>query len=135
MAGVLVRGRTGERPSDAIGMEGMRVLIAYEYTYRCYADALQATIQGLRPGVEVLLVRAEELGDEVARLEPHLVVCDRPNNIDPNSRAAWARLSDDPDVPSEFFLGGRRRLENPGFKELMGFVDEAMELILSGQQL
>ena len=113
----------------------MRVLIAYEYTYRCYADALQATIQGLRPGVEVLLVRAEELGDEVARLEPHLVVCDRPNNIDPNSRAAWARLSDDPDLPSEFFLGGRRRLENPGFKELMGFVDEAMELILSGQQL
>ena len=50
-----------------------------------------------------------------------------------SSRAAWARLSDDPDVPSEFFLGGRRRLENPGFKELMGFVDEAGELLLSGQ--
>jgi hypothetical protein len=117
-------------------MEGMRVLIAYEDSYRSYADALQGTIQRLRPGTEVSLVRAEELGDEVARLEPHLVVCDRPNDIDPGSKAAWARLSDDPDVPSEFCLGGRRRrLENPGFRDLMAFVDEAGGLVLSGRQL
>jgi hypothetical protein len=59
-----------------------------------------------------------------------MVVCNRPNEVDPGGRAAWARLSDDPDEPSEFCVGGRRRrLENPDFRELLGMFDEAEALV------
>jgi hypothetical protein len=45
-------------------------------------------------------------------------------------------LSEEPDARSEFCVGGeKRRLENPDFKELLAFVNEAEELFLSGQEL
>jgi hypothetical protein len=117
-------------------MGEMRVLIGYEDSHRSYGETTADAIRWLRPGIEVSLVQAEEIGDEVARLDPHLVVCNRPNEVDPGGRAAWARLSDEPDEPSEFCLGGRRRtLENPGFKELLAIVDEAEELVLGGREL
>jgi hypothetical protein len=114
----------------------MRVLIGYEGTHRSYGETAAGAIRWLRPGVDVSLVHAEEIGAEVDRLDPHLVVCNRPNTVDPGGRTAWARLSDEPDVPSEFCIGGRRRrLENPGFKELLEIVDEAEELVHSGAKL
>jgi hypothetical protein len=65
-----------------------------------------------------------------------MVVCNGPNAVDPGGRAAWARLSTEPDEPSEFCVGGRRRrLENPDFEKLSAFVDEAGELVRSGQEL
>jgi hypothetical protein len=114
----------------------MRMLIGYEDSHRSYGETTAGAIRWLRPGIEVSIVRAEDLGDEVARLDPHLVVCNRPNEVDPGGRVAWARLSDEPDGPSEFCVGGRRReLKNPGFGELLAIVDEAKELVLGGQEL
>ena len=111
-----------------------RVLIAYEESHRSYGETMMAAIRGLRPGVEVAVVQVRELEAELGRFDPHLVVCNRPNTVDPGGRAAWARLSDEPDEPSEFCLGGRRRgLENPGFEELLAFVDETEELVRSGR--
>jgi hypothetical protein len=87
-------------------------------------------------GIEVSLVQAEELGDKIVRLDPHLVVCNRPNEVDPGGRAAWARLSDEPEGPSEFCVGGRRReLKTPGFGELLAIVDEAEERVRGGRDL
>ena len=112
----------------------MRLLIAFEESHRSYGETLEGAIRGLRPGAEVALVRAEDLAAEVARFDPHMVVCNRPNDVDPGGRAAWARLSDDPEEPSEFCVGGRRkRLENPGFGELLGAFDEAEELVRNGR--
>jgi hypothetical protein len=114
----------------------MRVLIAYEGSHRCYGEALGQALRELRPGAAVSVVRAEDLGAEVARFDPHVVMCDRPNGVDPGGRAAWAWLSDEPGEPSEFCVGGeKRRLENPDFKELLAFVDEAEELVLGGREL
>ena len=111
----------------------MRVLIAYGDSHRSYGETLETALRGMRPGVEVSLVRAEELGDEVARLDPHLVVSDRPNGVDPGGRAAWARIPADPEEPSEFCVGGRRRpLMNPGLEELLALVDGAEQLLRDG---
>jgi hypothetical protein len=68
-------------------MKGIRVLIAREDSHRSYGDALQGTIQGLRPVAEVSPVRVEEPGYEVACLESHLVACGRPNDVGSGNRA------------------------------------------------
>jgi hypothetical protein len=63
------------------------------------------------------------------------LVCNRRNGVDPGGRAAWARLSDDPDKPSEFCVGGRlRRLQNPDFRELLRTFDETEELVRDGHE-
>lgn len=117
-------------------MGGMRVLVCYEESHRSYGETTALALRWLRPGAEVSVARAENLAEEVARLHPHLVVCNRANEVDAGSRAAWARVSTEPDEPSEFCVGGRRRsLKNPGFKEVLGFFDEAEELVLGGQKV
>jgi hypothetical protein len=114
----------------------LRVLIAYEDSHRAYGETMATAIRELRPSAEVLVVRARELGGGVDRFDPHLVICNRPNTVDPGGRAAWARLSDDPDEPSEFCLGGRRRgSENPGLEDVLAVVDEAEELVRRGSGL
>ena len=108
----------------------MRVLISYEDSHRAYGEALERTIRGLRPSVEVSLVQARELRGEVGRLDPHLVVSGKPNTVDPGGRAAWVTLSEEPEEPSEVCLGGRRRgMENPRMEELLAVLDETEELM------
>ena len=114
----------------------MRVLISYEDSHRAYGEALERTIRGLRPSVEVSLVQARELGGEVGRLDPHLVVSGKPNTVDPEGRAAWVTLSEEPEEPSEVCLGGRRMgMENPGMEELLAVLDETEELMRAGGNL
>ena len=114
----------------------MRVLIAYVDGYRSYGEALERAIRGLRPSVEVSLVQARELGGEVGRLDPHLVVSGKPNTVDPGGRAAWMTLSEEPEEPSEVCVGGRRRgMENPGMEELLAVLDETEELMRADGEL
>ena len=112
----------------------MRVLIAFEDSYRSYGQTAAGAIRWLRPGTEVSLVRAGDLGEALGSLDPHMVVCNRPNEAQPGGRAAWARLSDDPEEPSEFCVGGHSRwLTNPDFRELLRTFDEAEELVRDGR--
>ena len=116
-------------PSDGATV---RVLVVYEDSYRSYGETMAGTVRGLKPGAEVSLIQARELGTEVVRFDPHLVVCNRPNTVDPGGRAAWVRLSDDPDEPSEFCLGGRRwGAQNPGLEEV-AILDRAEGLLRDG---
>jgi len=87
----------------------MRILIAYENSHRSYGEALAGAVQGMRPHAEISLVQARELGAELGRLDPHLVVSGKPNTVDPGGRAVWLTLSEEPDDPSEVCVGGRRR--------------------------
>ena len=111
----------------------MRVLVVYEDSYRSYGETMAGTIRGLKPGAEVSLVQARELASEVVGFDPHLVVCNRPNAVDPGGRVAWVQLSDDPEEASEFCLAGRRwGAQNPGLEEVLAILDGTEELLREG---
>jgi len=59
-----------------------------------------------------------------------------PNTVDPGGRAAWYRLSPEPDEPSEACLGGRhwQRL-NPPLEEQLSFIDEVEGLVRRGREV
>ncbi len=108
-------------PSDEATV---RVLVVYEDSYRSYGETMAEAVRSLKPGAEVSPVQARELASEVDRFDPHLVVCNRPNAVDPGGRVAWVQLSDDPDEPSEFCLAGRRwGARNPGLGEVLALLD------------
>ena len=117
-------------------MGQMRVLIAYEESHRAYGDAMENVIKTLRPHVEVVLADMGELEAEVERLDPHLVVSSRPNTVDPGGRAAWYKISHEPDEESDSCLDGRHSgLDNPGLEELLTIIDQTEELVRSGHDL
>ena len=114
----------------------MRILICYAESYRVYGDALERAIRGLRPDAEVASCQLAEIGEQVESFDPHLVVSSGPNTVDPGGRAAWYRLSPEPDEPSEACLNGRRsHRPNPPLEDLLSFVDEVEALVCSGREL
>src|SRR5215208_4778137 len=115
----------------------MRVLIVYEDSHRSYGEAMVGAVRARRPGLEeVALAHLRELEAALERVDPHLVVCGRPNTFVPGGRAAWVLLSDDPDEPSEVCINGRhRRLENPGLEEMLGIIDETEQMVRTGREL
>ena len=114
----------------------MRILISYEEAYRVYADALERALGGLRPEAEVAVCRLAEIDDQLESFDPNLVVSSRPNTVDPGGRAAWYRLSPEPDEPSEACLGGKRkRRHNPPLEELLSFIDDVEALVRSGREV
>jgi hypothetical protein len=112
----------------------MRILIAYEETHRLYGYALERAIKIHRPHLEVELAdEPEALEAEVKRLDPHLVISNRPNTVDPGSRSAWLRLSHEPDEESDICLDGEiAGSVNPGMEDLLRAIDETEELVRSG---
>jgi hypothetical protein len=114
----------------------MRVLISYEQSYHVYSDALERVIRGLHPEAEVADCTLAEIGEQLESFDPHMVVSSGPNTVDPGGRAAWYRLSPEPDEASEASLGGRlwRRL-NPPLEELLWFIDEVEALVRSGREV
>jgi hypothetical protein len=114
----------------------MRILISYEESYRAYSDALGRAIGGLHPDAEVAACRLAEIGKRLESFDPHLVVSSGPNTVYRGGRAAWYRLSAEPDEPSEACLGGRRwRRLNPHLEDLLSFIDEVEALVGSGREL
>ena len=107
-----------------------RVLVSFEDEYRSYRDAIASAIQAYRPRVQVLSSRLGTLRNEVVRFDPHLVVCSRPNTVDPHGRPAWFELPPDPDRLAEICLDGRRsEVANPALEELLRVVDETERLV------
>jgi len=114
----------------------MRILISYEQSYHVYSGVLERAIRGLHPGAEVVACRLAEIGEQLESFDPHLVVSSGPNTVDPGGRAAWYRLSPEPDEPSEACLGGRRwRMLNPPLEEQLSFIDEVEAFVGSGREL
>ena len=122
--------------SEDVTTTTMRVLVVYEDSYRSYAETMVGAIRGHRPHLQAEIVQARGLEAQVGRFDPHLVICTRPNTVDPGGRVAWVRLSDDPDEPSEFCLGGQRwEAENPGVEEVLEIIGETERLLREGQDL
>ncbi len=116
-------------------MDDLRVLIAYEANFRAYGDSLERSIRGLRPRVQTAVADLEVLGAAVEGIDPHLVVSNLPNTVDPGGRAAWYKLSHEPEDPSEICLDARRSVsENPDLGELLAIIDGVEELLRSGRK-
>ena len=79
-------------------------------------------------------VGLEALQTEVARLDPHLLIC---SSLDPifeqeGKLLAWVELSLDPHLSSKFCVSGRRwESLNPSLEELLDVVEEVERLLLS----
>jgi len=91
---------------------------------------IAAAIRVLRPHAEVESTTLEALGEAVERFDPELVICSRPNTVDPGGRIAWVELSIDPTRPSKVCVGGRySESTNPTVEVLLAVIDEVEELI------
>lgn len=107
-----------------------RVLIAFEDEYHSYRSAIASAIRAHRPRVEVAVAGLVVLENEIARFDPHLVICSRPNTVDPNGRPAWVTLPHDPEQSAEICLNGRRsETANPALEELHRVLDETERLL------
>jgi F420-dependent methylenetetrahydromethanopterin dehydrogenase len=105
-----------------------RVLVAFEDEYRAYREVIAAAIRVLRSGARVESTNLEALAQEVERTDPHVVICTRPNTVDPGRRPAWVVLPTDPTQPARICIGGRySERANPTIEVLLGIVDEVEE--------
>ncbi len=117
-------------------MDELRVLICYEPGFRAYGEALERAEKGLRPHVRLAVTDSGVLEAAVDAFDPQLVVSDRPNTVDPGGRAAWYRLSHEPETASEVCLDAWCSVsENPGLEELLTVIDGVEELVRSGREL
>jgi hypothetical protein len=104
----------------------MRILAAFMQEHRLYAHTIANVIQQLRPHVEISVVEPGALETELTRLEPHLVISDRPKNaVDPGGRSAWLEIPTEPTRSAKLYLNRVYWEEaNPGKAELLWAVDE-----------
>ena len=91
---------------------------------------IAASIRILRPHTEVETTPLDALGEEMERFDPELVICSRPNTVDPGGRIAWIELSIDSTRVSKVCVGGRySESTNPTLEVLLAVIDEVEELI------
>ena len=114
----------------------MRILVSFEPGYLAYQGAIAASIRILRPHAEVQTTTPDALGEEVERLDPELVICTRPNTVDPGGRLAWVELSLESTRPSKVCVGGRHsEPTNPTLEMLLEVIDEVEKLTQTNNYL
>lgn len=97
-----------------------------EDEYRAYREVIAAGIGARRPDIEVTTAGLDQLEGELARLDPEVVVCSRPDPTGSGVRLAWVELPLDPTRPTKISLGGRHsESTNPVLEELLAVLDEA----------
>jgi hypothetical protein len=107
----------------------MRILVSFEPGYLAYQGVIAASIRILRPHAEVQTTTPDALGEEVERFDPELVICNRPNTVDPGGRIAWVELSLESTRPSRVCVGGRHsEPTNPTMEVLLAVIDEVETL-------
>ena len=110
--------------------------MAFEDVYRSYQGVIAAAIRVLRPHAEVETTTLEALGEVVERFDPELVICSRPNTVDPGGRIAWVELSLETTRPSKICVGGRRsEPTNPTLEALLEVIDEVEKLTQTNDHL
>jgi hypothetical protein len=111
----------------------LRILVSFEPEYLAYQGVIAASIRILRPHTEVETTALDELGEEVERFDPELVICSRPNTVNPGGMIAWVELSIDSTRVSKVCVGGRNsESTNPTLEVLLAAIDEVEEFIQTG---
>ena len=103
-------------------MEKLRALIANEpCTYR---EVLVATLREFRPQIEVCTVEPEGLDGELARLSPHLVVCNKPCDAEYEGALTWVVLYPAGENRAEIITAGERAtVAGISFGDLLSIID------------
>ena len=114
----------------------VRILVAFEDTYRAYGDAIVRAIRNTYPRLEVVAVAdVRELEAEVALFDPHLVITSRSSHPAPlaSRRGTLSRvkLSVDPNQPSLLCVDGQGRESlNPSLEELLDVVEDTESMLV-----
>ena len=115
-------------------MVAARILVAFEDDYRAYREVMAAAIRVLRPGSQVESANLDALAQQVERMDPHVVICSRPNTVDPRRRPAWVVLPTDPTRPARICVGGRySERSNPTVEVLLGIIDEVEQQLTEAE--
>jgi hypothetical protein len=109
----------------------IRILVALESDYRAYREVIAAAIRVLRPHAEVATSGLDALEEEIARVDPHVVICSLPaTTMGSGNRVAWVKLSVDPRQSTLICIRGQySEVRNPMVETLLGVVDEAERLV------
>jgi hypothetical protein len=104
--------------------------VAYAEEYRAYREVIAAGIRLLRSHTEVRTAAPTDLGAELERFSPQVVVCGVPGRADPGDVLAWVEQPAEVGRPTRGRVGDHRR-ESPGLSlsGLLAVVDAAEELV------
>lgn len=117
----------------------MRVLVAFEDVRSIYREVLSETIRDLRPALEVYSVALSKLEHELARIDPHVVVCSQPPGVLSGARGAWIEVftqdgAKDDERLAEIRLGGEQwKTDGPSLQELLEVIDQTWEWLREGR--
>ena len=90
---------------------------------------IAAAIGVLHPHAEAETTGLDDLGEELRRFDPQVVVCSHPNTVEPGGRLAWVELPLDPTRPTKICIGGRySELSSPALEVLLGVIEETEKL-------
>ena len=108
----------------------LKVLVAYEDSYRFYRHVLAKAIEDLRPHLQVRSVALGAMEATLERFDPHVVVCSRPNTEYTTSGGvgAWVELPVEPSEPAEICHEGQyEEALSPELTKVLSVLDEIEE--------
>jgi hypothetical protein len=108
----------------------VRVLVAFEDARSVYRETIARALVELRTDLEVRPAPLAEMGRELWRFRPHVVVCSETDGGHPGGRGAWVQVPTDDGTEGEERLarmcleGERWNTEGPTLGEILFVVDE-----------
>ena len=107
----------------------VRVLVAFEDARGVYGEAIARALAELRTDLEVRRAPLADIGRELWRFGPHVVVCSQLNGERPGGRGAWVQVPTDDGADDERLArmcleGERWDTEGPTLGEILFVVDE-----------
>jgi DNA-binding IclR family transcriptional regulator len=101
----------------------MRILVGNEP--RFYREVIAATLQELRPHLEVVIVEPEDLDGAVVQRRPQLVLCSRLGEVVETRCLAWVLLYPHGEASVVISVAGHRQtVPDPGLDGLLRVVDQ-----------
>lgn len=107
--------------------KGFLVLVSIEP--RAYRQAIGEVMGQLRPGLAVRVVEPGDLGEQVLKLNPELVLCSQPNTFTApsNGRPSWIEYYPyaEPHEDEVLVDGRKSPLRGAALSDLLALVDRA----------
>ena len=110
------------------------ILVAFDDEYRSFRDVIAAAIRILRPCAEVATSDFDALGEELARFDPHLVICSCSRPASSGGVDAWIEISLGLAGPARICIGGHySEQHDPTLETMLAIIDEVERLIQTGE--